>query len=166
MIEKKLIRVKVADLIPYERNPRKIPQEAVDDVRESIRQCGSLDPIEVDEGMEILAGHTRRLAYLAEGVEEVDVIQYTGLTEEQKRKYRLLSNKTGEKSGWDYELLDWELEDLDFEGHDFGFSMDEVDIDDMFSEHQPAEKEEKLHEIVCPCCGKTFVVNSSFEVQE
>ena len=37
MMEKKLIRIKVTDLIPYERNPRKIPQEAVDAVKESYR---------------------------------------------------------------------------------------------------------------------------------
>ena len=49
MIEKKLVRMKVADLIPYERNPRKIPQEAIDDVKESYMQCGVIDPIEIDE---------------------------------------------------------------------------------------------------------------------
>ena len=135
MIKKELIRIKVEDLIPYERNPRKIPQEAIDDVRESIRQCGALDPIEIDENDVILAGHTRRLAYMAEGVKEVDALRYTGLTEKQKKKYRLLANKTGEKSGWDYELLDWELEDLDFEGYDFGFDvLSQSYIDDLTEE--------------------------------
>lgn len=62
MIEKKLVRMKVADLIPYERNPRKIPQEAIDDVKESYMQCGVIDPIEIDENNVILSGHTRRLA--------------------------------------------------------------------------------------------------------
>lgn len=125
MIKKEMLRMSISELVPYERNPRKIPQSAIDDVRESIRQCGALDPIEVDENNVILAGHTRRLAYIDEGIDVVDVVRYTGLTEEQKRKYRLLSNKTGEKSSWDYELLNWELEDLDFEGYDFGFDVEE-----------------------------------------
>lgn len=155
-MEKKFMRVKVADLIPYERNPRRIPEEAVDDVRESIRQCGALDPIEVDENMVILSGHTRRLAYLAEGIEETDVVQYIGMTEEQKRKYRLLANKTGEKSGWDFDLLNWEAGELDFEGYDFGFDLtpDDIDVDGLFADAEPKEK--KPHVVVCPHCGESF----------
>lgn len=157
-MEKKFMRVKVADLIPYERNPRRIPEEAVDDVRESIRQCGALDPIEVDENMVILSGHTRRLAYLAEGIEETDVVQYIGMTEEQKRKYRLLANKTGEKSGWDFDLLNWEAGELDFEGYDFGFDLtpDDIDVDGLFADAEPKEK--KPHVVVCPHCGESFEV--------
>lgn len=154
MIKKEFIRIKVEDLIPYEKNPRKIPQSAIDDVRESIRQCGDLDPIEIDEENVILAGHTRRLAYLAEGIKEVDAIRYIGLTEKQKRKYRILANKTGERSGWDYELLDWELEDLDFEGYDFGFDTDDLDLfadtEDLHDEnYEPPENKE----LICPACG-------------
>ena len=135
MIEKKLVRMKVGDLIPYERNPRKIPQEAIDDVKESYAQCGVIDPIEVDENHVILSGHTRRLAAMEMGVEELDVLIVNGLTEKQKKKYRLLANKTGEKSSWDYELLEWELEDLDFEGYDFGFDvLNQSYIDDLTEE--------------------------------
>lgn len=120
----------MSELIPYERNPRKIPQEAVDDVTESYRQCGYIDPIEIDENNVILSGHTRRLAAIELGLQEVDVLRVTGMTEEQKRKYRLLANKTGEKTGWDFELLDWELEELDLEGYDFGFETEEIDEPD------------------------------------
>lgn len=154
MIKKEFIKIAVADLIPYENNPRKIPQEAVDDVRESIKQCGDLDPIEIDENNVILAGHTRRLAYLAEGIEETDAIRYTGMTDEQKKKYRILANKTGEKSGWDYELLESELGELDFDGYDFGFNLDDMDIDDLFEASDPKEKKKKT--VVCPHCGEEF----------
>ena len=102
----------------------------------------------------ILSGHTRRLAALELGIKEVDVLRVTGLTEKQKRKYRLLANKTGEKSGWDYELLDWELEDLDFEGYDFGFDYDSVDLDGLFEEAAPKEKKPKM--VKCPHCGEEF----------
>lgn len=158
MIEKRFMRVSVDALVPYERNPRKIPEEAVNDVRESIRQCGPLDPIEVDENMVILSGHTRRLALIAEGIKEADVMQYTGMTEEQKRKYRLLANKTGEKSGWDFDLLDWELSDIDWEGYDFGFDAnpDDIDVDGLFTEAEPKEPKHKV--IVCPHCGESFEV--------
>lgn len=168
MIEKRFVRVKVGDLVPYENNPRNIPEEAVADVMESIKQCGDgepLDPIEIDEDNVILAGHTRRLAFLKAGIEETDCVQYLGMTDEQKRKYRILANKTGERSGWNFTLLDEELGTLDFDGYDFGFDVDELDLDGMFEESDPTEKEEKLHEVTCPCCGETFMVNSSFEPQ-
>ena len=140
-IEKELIRLEIDKLIPYERNPRKIPQEAIDDVKESYIQCGVIDPIEIDENNVILSGHTRRLAALDLGVKEVDVLRVTGLTEQQKRKYRILANKTGEKSGWDYELLEWELEDLDFEGYDFGFDIeDNEEVYDDIKKGSLAEK--------------------------
>lgn len=163
MIKKELVKIKLDDLVPYERNPRKIPQEAIDDVKESYRQCGVIDPIEIDENNVILSGHTRRLAALDMGIKEVDALRVTGLTEKQKKKYRLLANKTGEKSGWDYELLDWELEDLDFEGYDFGFDAFDANLEDMFGEHEITPKAEKVHEIKCPCCGETFKVDSTFE---
>lgn len=155
-MEKELIKLAVADLIPYERNPRKIPQEAVDDVTESYRQCGYIDPIEVDEHNVILSGHTRRLAALELGLDTVEVLRITGMTEEQKRKYRLLANKTGEKTGWDFELLDWELEDLDWEGYDFGFKVEELDMDGMFEDSEHHDKEPKT--ITCPHCGEVITL--------
>ena len=77
-----MVKLKVSDLIPYENNPRKIPQEAVDDVCESYRQCGVIDPIEIDEDNVILAGHTRRLAALEMEIDKVDCLRVIGLTDE------------------------------------------------------------------------------------
>lgn len=136
-ISKKLVRLKVSDLIPYEKNPRKIPQEAIDDVCESYRQCGVIDPIEVDEGNVILSGHTRRLAALEMGIDKVDCLRVQGLTDEQKRKYRVLANKTGEKSTWDYDLLAAEIDELDFGDYDFDFQI--PDIDEGFSKEDTTE---------------------------
>lgn len=152
MIRKEFIKISVKELVPYEKNPRKIPQAAVDDVKESYRQCGVIDPIEIDENNVILSGHTRRLAALELGIEEVDVLRVTGLTSQQKRKYRLLANKTGEKTDWDYEMLDWELEDLDFDGYDFGF-----DTYDYNEEEAPESFKDYSEEVAtthkCPKCG-------------
>ena len=118
MVEKEFVRVSISDLIPYDNNPRK-NDNAVPDVVESIKQCGDLDPIEIDENNVILAGHTRLMALMEQGFTETDVIRYTGLTEEQKKKYRILSNKTGEKALWDFDALAEELEGLDFDDYDF-----------------------------------------------
>jgi ParB-like chromosome segregation protein Spo0J len=93
----KLETLKLADIKPYENNPRK-NDDAVNAVAESIRQCSYITPIIVDEDFVILAGHTRFKALNALSVEEVPCLICEGLSEEQKKKYRYLDNKTGEKA--------------------------------------------------------------------
>lgn len=123
-MEKQLITLALSEIHPYEHNPRK-NDHAVDDVAESIRQCGYVAPIIVDEEHTILAGHTRYKALQKLGYKQTQVLVVSGLTEEQARKYRLLDNKTGEKAAWDFGLLECEFEDLDFEGYDFGWELPE-----------------------------------------
>lgn len=129
VITKQLQTLQLNEIIPYENNPRD-NELAVDDVVNSILQCENLDPIEIDENNIILSGHTRLLALKRLEYSETEVIRYIGLTEQQKKKYRLLTNKTGEKATWDISKLNFELAELDFEDYDFGFD-DVFSIDDM-----------------------------------
>lgn len=115
-----LVKKPLREIVPYEKNPRK-NDDAVAYVMESIKQCTYVAPIIVDEDGVILAGHTRYKALKKLGYKEADVLIKEGLTEEQKRKYRLLDNKTNEFAEWDDALLSEELAELDFEGFDFGF---------------------------------------------
>lgn len=109
----KLVTKKITEIIPYENNPR-INDQAVDAVAESIKQCGYVQRIVVDESGVILAGHTRFKALQQLGYDEIEVAIAEGLTEEQKKKYRLLDNKTNELAAWNFEKLDEELANLDF----------------------------------------------------
>lgn len=111
-------KLSIADIIPYENNPRK-NDKAVEAVAESIKQCGYVAPIIIDEENIILAGHTRYKALLKLGWKEADVVIRSGLSEEQKRKYRILDNKTSEFADWDFDKLRMEIEGLDFGGFDF-----------------------------------------------
>lgn len=123
-----IVTLKLSEIIPYEKNPRK-NDAAVDDVAESIRQVGYRARIIVDENNVILAGHTRLKALYKLGWKEAEVQRELDMPEEMKRKYRLLDNKVGEKSEWDFSLLDWELQDLDWEGYDFGFDFFDVEVE-------------------------------------
>ena len=160
-ITKEYITLNIEDIIPYENNPR-INDDAVAGVVESIKQCGELDPIEVDENNIILSGHTRLRAYEQLKYKQVSVLKITGLTEPQKRKYRLLTNKTGEVAAWDFDKLGLELEGLDFDDFDFGFDFSsdkeeytfDEDVDDK-SESEYDKKKEKY--TICPQCGMHFV---------
>lgn len=111
------------DIHPYERNPRK-NDNAVDAVAESIKQCGYIAPIIVDENGVILAGHTRYKALKTLGRTEAEVVVKTGLTEDQKRKYRLLDNKASELAEWDLDLLAEELKGLDFGALELDWGLD------------------------------------------
>lgn len=124
----KLQRLKLADIEPYKNNPRK-NDEAVNAVAESIRQCSYITPIIVDENYVIIAGHTRYKALVALGMDDAECLICDGLTEEQKKKYRFLDNKTGEKATWDLMKLEIELEGLDLEGFDFFFMAEELPVD-------------------------------------
>lgn len=150
MVKKEFVTLMLDEIIPYENNPR-INDEAVDDVIASIRQTGNLDPIEVDEDNVILSGHTRLKALQRLGYSETELVRYTGLSEKQKRKYRLLANKTGEKALWDFGKLDIELADLDFDGYDFGFDIVETEptevIEDDYEPEPPAEPKAKRGDI-------------------
>lgn len=112
--------IKLDKLKPYANNPRN-NDNAVPAVKASIQQVGYITPIVVDENYEILAGHTRYKALKALGREDAEVLRIGGVSEEQKKKYRLLDNKTGEAAMWDFNALAVELSDLDFDGFDFGF---------------------------------------------
>ena len=147
-----LVKLKISEIHPYERNPRKITDKAVDDCAESIRQCGYKAKIIVDENNVIIAGHTRLLALQKLGWKEVEVQRETDMTEEQKKKYRLLDNKTAENGQWDFELLDWELEELDFKGYDFGFDVPDINWEDV-GDVKKEYKEPDHVKLRCPVCG-------------
>lgn len=122
--------VPLEEITPYSKNPRKNDQ-AVHAVMESIKQCGYVAPIIVDEDGVILAGHTRYKALKNLGRTEAEVVVKNGLTEDQKRKYRLLDNKTSELAEWDFDLLAEELEGLDFGELDLEWGTDKGDSYDF-----------------------------------
>ena len=158
-MEKRLITVSLEEVKPYENNPRK-NDKAVGPVAESIFQTGYNNPIIVDEDMIILAGHTRLKSLKKLGEKTVQVLQVEGLTKEQKKKFRLLDNKAGEYSGWDYVALMEEMVGLDWEGLELDWGLngyeDEQDMEDEPEEDEGTEPDGKMCK--CPDCGYIFKV--------
>ena len=156
----RLETLKIEDIHPYARNPRK-NDNAVGAVMESIRQCGYVTPIIVDEKHVILAGHTRYKALVGLGIDEVQCLICDGLTEEQKKKYRYLDNKTGEKAVWDLIKLETEMEGLDLGGFDF-FGMEDQETNTNTREMVGAteismeEYADETFKYQCPKCGFRF----------
>lgn len=137
MIE--IISKALSELVPYEKNPRKISDEAVNAVAESIQEFGFKNPILIDKNNVIIAGHTRRLASLKLGLERVPCVVVDDLTPQQIKALRLADNKTNELAEWDISELNFELSDLlDFDMERFGFG-DEEEEDKKGSEKVEAE---------------------------
>lgn len=163
MVERKLEEIQIGDIIPYEKNPRR-NESAIEAVTESIRQCGYIAPIVVDENNVILAGHTRLQALLNFGYNIrnfAEVLRITGLTEAQKRKFRLLDNKTAELAEWDFDKLIQELDGLDFEGFDFGFDFDF----DISGAYEDLMQDEGYTKDKAKADKDTFEVSFAFPIQ-
>ena len=156
VLEKKLSEVK-----PYEKNPRK-NDEAVQAVKESIKQFGFKQPIVIDKNGVIVAGHTRYKAAKELGMKTIPCIIADDLTPDQVKAFRLADNKVGEIAGWDFTMLDEELKELseiDFDMSMFGFAdkVSEESFDDFF-EDAPEDSTKEPKKIQCPHCGKWFEV--------
>lgn len=132
--------MKLSDLKPYEKNPRK-NDNAVGAVAKSIEQFGFKVPIVIDKNNVIVAGHTRYKAAQKLGLESVPCIVADDLTPAQIKAFRLADNKTAELSAWDFGNLSLELDDLKiFDMNDFGFVLSDAhDINNFFE----VEKQEK-----------------------
>ena len=110
-----LQHLSIDTLIPYERNNKIHDAEQIKKIAKSIKELWFRAPILIDENNVILAGHWRLAAAKKLKLKEVPVIQYTDLTEDQKKKYRLLDNRLADLSEYDLENLKLELQELNDE---------------------------------------------------
>lgn len=160
-MQKSMTTLPIDEIKPYENNPR-LNDDAVEAVRKSMEQCGYIAPIVVDENGVVLAGHTRLKALKEMGANECEVLMVEGLSDEEKRKYRLLDNKTNELAMWDFDKLAEELEGLDFENLELDWMGDLEDIA-MPAYKEPTNEELDLEDFdddefdcECPRCGFRF----------
>lgn len=161
MSELTLEKIKIRDLKEYSNNAKEHPAEQISKIRDSIISFGYNDPIAIDENNEIIEGHGRLLALKqmnASGDKEIQVIKITGLSEDQKKAYRIAHNKLNLDTGFDLGKLGKEfnlLEDTDFFG-DTGFSTKE--ISELWDNKEDSNTETIEHEKVsliehtCPEC--------------
>ena len=116
-------------LNPYDRNARTHEDSQVAKIAASIAEFGFTNPILVDGGNTIIAGHGRLMAARQPGLAVVPVIVLDHLTDAQRRAYILADNRLALDAGWDEALLAAELAALDTEGFDLeltGFSDEEL----------------------------------------
>lgn len=156
-------------IVPYWRNPRRIPDEAVNAVVESIRRYGYQQPIVVDSRNTIVIGHTRYAALRRLGATEAQVIVASDLSQEKIKQLRVLDNRVSEFNSWDFDKLVEEIGALDaqlmasyFPEMTGGFDdLSEVDVDvtlEAAAAGEHSSSKDPTAEFVCTHCFHTFEV--------
>lgn len=124
--------IEIIRIREYKNNPKLHNRVQVAKIRESIREFGFINPVLLDENLEIIAGHGRVAAARDIGMTEVPAIILSHLTDGQKRAYRIADNKLTELGKWSIEALNLEFMelsklDLDFDLDITGFETAEID---------------------------------------
>lgn len=139
--------VPVASLRPAEYNPRKWTKEATEQLKESIKRFGIVDPLLVNSAPKrngvVIGGNFRTVVFKQLGIKECPVVRVNipDLTKEKELCVRLNKNV----GSWDWDLLE------DFGENflaDIGFSSEELDdvfdIDETLETFDLAKELKKL----------------------
>jgi len=140
----------IGQIKPYAQNPRK-NSRAIPEVMKSLEEFGFRQPLVVDLNMVLIVGHTRLAAAKRLKLKEVPV-HIAELSEEKAKAYRIMDNRSHDRSEWDVTILNKELDEL-FE-LDGKYNLDFMDFGDFEEEPEKEKKEKKKRE--CPECGHEY----------
>ncbi len=138
--------ISVKDLIPYERNTKKHDKTQINNVAESIKQYGFVQPIVIDKNNVVVIGHCRLLAAKQLKMKEVPCVCVEDLTDEQVKALRIVDNKSNE-SPWDFDILPDELAELDLSDFDFDFGIEDDEEETEIVEDEAPEVDEDAETI-------------------
>jgi DNA modification methylase len=170
MTQFELVYTPIRKLRINPRNARTHSKKQIDQVASSIKEFGFLNPILVDEGHNIIAGHARFEAAKRLRLTQVPVISVPGLSDVQKRALALADNKIALNSGWDAQILATELEELSVLLPESGLSLEitgfeaaEIDnlmVDLRDGEAEPAEDIPPPEPAACVTPGDLWLLGS------
>mgnify|MGYP002761943330 CR=1 FL=1 len=132
--------IPIKEIVPYAQNAKKHDKRQIDNVAQSIRQYGFVQPVVIDRDGVIVIGHCRVLAAKKLGMEEVPCVCVDDLTPEQVNALRLVDNKSNE-SDWDMDLLSMELPEIDLSAFDFDWGLPEI-TEEVIEDEAPEVDEE------------------------
>ena len=141
-----ILNISVDLLVPYEKNTKKHDKTQINNVAESIKQYGFVQPIVIDKDNVVVIGHCRLLAAKQLKMKEVPCVCVEDLTEEQVKALRIVDNKSNE-SEWDFDFLADELAELDLSDFEFDFGIDDEEEEAEIVEDEAPEVDEDAEPI-------------------
>lgn len=181
--EQKTVNVNL--LCEFPNNPNRHSEYQIKELARSIERYGQYYPIVVDENMQILCGHGKKLALESLGIQEAKVVIIRGLSEKQKMKLVLEDNKIQNLSSIRYDIVDELIKQIG-ETDILGYSDDYIktiieddyivdnngtdfsSISDIKQNKDEIKKEDEIknikenlqkqHILICPHCGKEIVL--------
>lgn len=126
---KKIQRVDISKLKPYENNAKIHTEEQLEKLSKSIEEFGFISPVLIDKDFNIIAGHGRIEAAKRSNIKDVPCVLIDGLTEAQRKAYILADNRLAEFGEWDKELVHIELDEL--VNMDLGFDISDFEFPDL-----------------------------------
>jgi hypothetical protein len=124
-----------SDLKAYENNSRTHSETQVEQICNSIREFGFVNPILISDDNVVIAGHGRLMAANEMGLDTVPVIRLSDLSDRQRRALVIADNKIAMNAGWDFSKLGDELSALVGEDFDLGLTgFNEQELDALLKD--------------------------------
>lgn len=148
---------KINEVVPQEKNPRKITKKQKDQLRKSLDTFGIAEPICITKEGIIIGGHQRYFILKSDKAKEIPCWEcQDDLSEAQLSELTIRLNKN--TASWDYDLLanSYDITNL----LDWGFDLDDLEI-----EEDPEQDKPKSFEILLSFPSKEDLENAERHLQ-
>jgi hypothetical protein len=143
-------QINITEIKEYEKNAKKHDEQQINNVMQSIKEFGMVQPIVIDQNNIIIIGHCRFKALKRLKYKEVPCVKIENLSEKDINKLRLLDNKLNE-SEWDFDLLSDQIAEIDWSDFDLDWSFLDEEIENEIERTDLSDNYQEKLQIIIEC---------------
>lgn len=135
--------VRIGDLIPNAKNPRKISKEKLERLQDKIQRLGFHNPVKTDENLNVLGGNQRLKALLKIAGKDLEIpVMYPTRPLTQAEKDEIVITDNISDGEWDWEILtaEWDKALTTSWGLDWGEVETAEEEDNQITEDEVPEE--------------------------
>ena len=149
-------RIEISKCIVHPNNVKEHPENQIKNLMQLIEWVGFKDPIVLDEGNNVKAGHGRLIAAQKLGMTEVPYVRLEGLSEKQMDLFIYMDNQINE-SPWINENVQLILKDIPKQDLElFELDWDKAKGAEYKKQEADTIDTELETQHICPQCGFEF----------